>query len=199
MAFRDFGYPAVEYDFALTHSEADLFDRIPPLPISDEFIERLKTDAPLAVFVNSEKARSEFVVAPILLELRRLLGGTFGIFSGVLFDVDASRGLTDFCDFLLTRSPFQAVLNAPVVAIVEAKNDNIWNGMGQCVASMVAAREFNSRSVPAVAVIHGVVTTGSSWKFLKLQDTALTLDTKEYFIAEPGRIMGILAHILKTA
>ena len=199
MAFRDFGYPSVELDFGLTHSEADLFGSVPPLPISAEFIDRIKTDAPLAVLVNSEKARSEFVVAPMLLELRRLMGGTFGLFSGVLFDVDASRGLTGFCDFLLTRSPFQAVLSTPVVAIVEAKNDNIWNGMGQCVASMVAAREYNSRSVPAVAVIHGVVTTGSSWKFLRLEDGALTLDINEFFIAEPGRIMGILAHILETA
>ena len=199
MAFRDFGYPGVELDFGLTHFEADLFSHIPAMTISAEFIDRIKTDAPLAVLVNSEKARSEFVVAPILLELRRLLGGTFGLFSGVLFDVDASRGLTGFCDFLLTRSPFQAVLSTPIVAIVEAKNDNIWNGMGQCVASMVAAREYNSRSVPTVSPIHGVVTTGSSWKFLRLQECALTLDTKEYFIADPARIMGILAHILKSA
>ena len=199
MAFRDFGYPGVEFEFGLAHSEADLFGRVPALTISSDFIDRIRTDAPLAVVVNSEKARSEFVVAPILLELRRLLGGTFGLFSGIAFDVDASKGLTGFCDFLLTRSPFQALLSAPVVAIVEAKNDNIWNGMGQCIASMVAAREFNSRSSPPVTVVHGVVTTGSAWKFLRLVDSTLTLDTNEFYIAEAGRIMGILAHILESA
>lgn len=128
-----------------------------------------------------------------------MLGGSFGLFSGVEFDVDSSRGLNGFCDFLLTRSPLQSVLTAPVMAIALAKNDNLRNGLGQCIAAMVAAREFNAKSATDVRVVHGLVTTGSAWKFLRLADAAVTLDVEEYFIAELGRIMGILAHILKNA
>jgi hypothetical protein len=198
MAFRDFGFPEVQQALGLTLAEADLFSGVPPLELPVAFAERMRGDIALALAVNTEKARSEFIIAPVLSELRRLLGGRFGLFSGVEFNVDAARGLNGYCDFILTRSPLQSVLTAPVVAIAAAKNDYLRTGMGQCIAAMVAAREFNAQSAAAVAVVHGVVTTGSAWKFLRLSGADVTLDVEEYFIAELGRIMGILAHILNA-
>ncbi|MEG3979123.1 hypothetical protein QT970_31610, partial [Microcoleus sp. herbarium8] len=38
---------------------------------------------------------------------------------------DAARGLSGYCDFLISRSPEQLVIESPVIALVEAKNDNI--------------------------------------------------------------------------
>ena len=58
-------------------------------------------------------------------------------------DGDAARGLNGVCDFILTKSPLQHVLTAPFVTIIEAKNDNLRNGLGQCIASMVAAQLLN--------------------------------------------------------
>lgn len=199
MAFRDFSFPEVQQDLGLQLAEADLFSGVTALELPSAFTERMRSDIALALAVNTEKARSEFIIAPVLAELRRLLGGSFGLFSGVEFDVDSSRGLNGYCDFILTRSPLQSVLTAPVVAIAEAKNDNLRTGLGQCIAAMVAAREFNAKSSATVEVVHGAVTTGSAWKFLRLLDAKVILDREEYFIAELGRIMGILAHILKTA
>jgi hypothetical protein len=91
------------------------------------------------------------------------------------------------------------VLTAPAVVIIEAKNDNLRTGLGLCIAAMVAAQVFNARSAPALTLVHGVVTTGSAWKFLRLSGAELVLDVEEYFIAEMGRIMGILAFILQAA
>ena len=199
MAFRDFTFPEVQQNLGLTLAEADLFGAVAALDLAAEFVDRMRVAIDLALAVNTEKARSEFIIAPVLLELRRMLGGRFGLFSGVEFDVDAARGLNGYCDFILTRSPLQSVLTAPVVAIAEAKNDNLRTGLGQCIAGMVAAREFNAKSSATVAAVFGVVTTGAAWKFLKLIGPALTLDSHEYFVAELGRIMGILAHILQTA
>lgn len=198
MAFRDFSFPDVQQALGLNLAEGDLFSRVPTLELSAEFAERMHGDIALALAINTEKARSEFIIAPLLSELRRQLGGRFGLFSGVEFDVDSSRGLNGYCDFILTRSPLQSVLTAPVVAIVEAKNDNLRSELGQCIAAMVAAREFNTRSSSAVSVVYGIVTTGSAWKFLRLSGSELTLDVDEYFIAELGRIMGILALILQA-
>jgi hypothetical protein len=198
MAFRDFSFPEVRQTLGLNLAEADLFKGAASLDLPAAFLERMRGDIALALAINTEKARSEFIIAPVLSELRRLLGGSFGLFSGVEFDVDSSRGLNGYCDFILTRSPLQSVLTAPVVAIVEAKNDNLRTGLGQCIAAMVAAREFNATSSSTVTVIHGVVTTGSAWKFLRLSGANVTLDVGEYFIAELGRIMGILAIILKA-
>jgi hypothetical protein len=199
MAFRDFGFPEVQQALGLTLREASLFSGVPALELPATFTERMRGDIALALAINTEKARSEFIIAPVLAELRRMLGGRFGLFSGIEFDVDSSRGLNGYCDFILTRSPLQSVLMAPVVAIAEAKNDNLRTGMGQCIAEMVAAWEFNAKSAAAISEVHGVVTTGSAWKFLRLAGTVVTLDVEEYFIAELGRIMGILAHILKAA
>jgi hypothetical protein len=199
MAFRDFGFPDVQQAFGLTLAEADLFGGIAPLDLPPSFLEWMRTGIDLALAINTEKARSEFIIAPVLLELKRLLGNAFGLFSGVEFNVDAARGLNGYCDFLLTRSPLQSVLTAPVVAIAEAKNDNVRNGLGQCIAAMVAAREFNAQSATPVSVVHGVTTTGSAWKFLRLEGSSVTLDVPEYFVAELGRIMGILSHILRAS
>jgi hypothetical protein len=199
MAFRDFDFPEVQQRLGLTLAESDLFSSVSAVGLSASFTERMHADVTLALAINTEKARSEFIIAPVLSELRRMLGGSFGLFSGVEFDVDSSRGLNGFCDFILTRSPLQSVLTAPVVAIAEAKNDNLRTGLGQCIAAMVAAQEFNAQSASAVSIVHGVVTTGSAWKFLRLSGSVVTLDLEEYFIAELGRIMGILAHIIKTA
>jgi len=197
VSFRDFTFPEVQQQFGLTLTEADLYGTVAPVELAREFTDRMKLGIELALAVSTEKARSEFIIAPILLELRRLLAGSFGLFSGVEFEVDPTRGLTGFCDFILTRSPLLSVLTAPVVAIVEAKNDNIRTGLGQCIAAMVAAREFNAKTSTAVSVVHGVVTTGSAWKFLRLQQSQLTFDRQEYFVAELGRILGILTQLLK--
>jgi len=198
MAFRDFTFAGVQQAFSLVLAEDDLFGAVPSAPPRPELAERVRVGVELALAVNTEKARSEFIIAPVLLELRQSLAGRFGLFSGVEFDVDSSRGLNGVCDFLVTRSPLQSMLTAPVLAVVEAKNDNIRGGLGQCVAAMVAAREFNAQTASGVTVIHGVVTTGAAWKFLRLVGSDLTVDRPEYFVAELGRILAILTHILTT-
>jgi hypothetical protein len=196
MAFRDFSFPEALQALGLTLAEADLFGGVSAMDLPLEFAERMRAGVDLALAINTEKARSEFIIAPILLELRRLLGDGFGLFSGIEFDVDASRGLNGYCDFILTRSPLQSVLTAPLIAIVEAKNDNLRTGLGQCIAAMVAAREFNAKASLPIDKTYGVVTTGGAWKFLRLTGSNLELDRHEYFVAELGRIMGIFCSIL---
>src|SRR4029077_1721201 len=121
MAFRDFGFPEVQQILGLKLAETDLFSGVPALDLPAEFSERMRSDIALALAINTEKARSEFIIAPVLSELRRLLGGSFGLFSGVEFDVDSSRGLNGFCDVLPTRSPLPSVLTAPSVGISRDK------------------------------------------------------------------------------
>ncbi len=116
--------------------------------------------------------------------------------------MDASRGLNGFCDFLLTRDAKQFVLTAPLLAVVEAKNDNIRFGLGQCIASMYAARIFNERSpgaeASATSTVYGVVTTGGAWRFLRLSGDTLTPDVKEYYIDNLGVIFGVLRAIMQN-
>ena len=92
--------------------------------------------------------------------------------------LDAARGLNGYCDFLLTKGESQYVLGAPFVAVVEAKKDLIPNGLGQCIAAMYAAQLCNLQAKAPIATVHGVVSTGSAWKFLQLQGKAVTIDVQ---------------------
>jgi hypothetical protein len=199
MAFGDFGFPQVQEQFGLTVCETDLFSQVPALPLREDFLTTLTDGATVALAINTEKAKSEFIIAPLLLELRRLLGGAMGLFSGVEFVVDVDKGLNGFCDFILAKTTRQFILTAPLVAIVESKNDNLRNGLGQCIAAMYAAELYNQRSDSNISSVYGVVTTGSAWKFLRLTQSELTLDLKEYYIDNAGKILGVLKHIFEIA
>lgn len=76
---------------------------------------------PLARAINTEKARSELMIANILVEARKRLNHQISLFSGIEFNVDKASDLNGFCDFMISASPEQLMLNAPVITIVEAK------------------------------------------------------------------------------
>ena len=199
MAFQNFSFPQVAQDLALTLADADLFSEVPPVSIRPEFFAQVLEGANLASAINTEKARSEFVIAPVLFELRRLHTGHLGLFSGIELDADASRGLNGICDFVITKSPRQYVVTAPLITIVEAKNDNLRSGLGQCIAAMCAAQMLNQAASAPLPAIYGVVTTGGAWKFLRLCESEVTLDLVEYHVESLAKILGILGHIVETA
>jgi hypothetical protein len=107
--------------------------------------------------------------------------------------------LAGYCDFILTKGGSEHVLRAPFVAIVEAKNDLIRTGLGQCIASMYAARISNERTHERSGPVFGVVTTGAAWKFLRMEGDDVLLDRDEHFIDNLPRIMGILKEIADAA
>jgi hypothetical protein len=151
---------------------------------------------PLALAINTEKARSELLIAPLLAGLRAQLGHRFSVFSGIDFTVDPAQGLAGYCDFILSRSTEQQFLRSPIAAIVEAKNENLKAGLGQCVAAMLAAGLYNEREGEPAHAVFGAVTSGSLWRFLRLEATALSLDEQEYHIRQLPKLVGILAFIV---
>jgi hypothetical protein len=111
MSFQNFSFPQVQQDLGLTLDEADLFSHVPAVELRDEFVAALTEGTNLALAVNTEKAKSEFIIAPLLLELRRSTGDRFGLFSGVELAVDPGRGLNGVCDFIITKSSRQFILS----------------------------------------------------------------------------------------
>lgn len=198
MAFRDFSFPQVQEQLGVRVEDVELFADTPPLAVREQFAAFLRDGTSLALANSTEKAKSEFIIAPVLLELRRSLNGKFALFSGVEWNVDAPLGLNGYCDFILGRGPSQHILQAPYVAIVEAKNDLIRTGLGQCIAAMVAARISNERAGLPGAAIHGAVSTGAAWKFLRLRGDVVAMDVPEYFIDNLPKIMGILRAIVEA-
>lgn len=200
MAYSDFTLDGMIRLFGLrVVSLPDAFAGAEPALISGLLRETLAESVPLALDVSTEKARSEFIIAPVLAEARRQFGGKISLFSGVEFNVDIEAGLRGVCDFLLSLSPLQLLVQAPVVAVVEAKNENIKAGLGQCVAEMLAAQRFNASRGASLSTLYGVVTTGSTWKFLRLTDSTVTVDETEYYIDQPEQIIGVLVSMIQEA
>lgn len=198
MPYSKFSLKSAKEEFHLTLIEReDLFSHVEPTPIPAALRETLLENVPLALAINTEKARSELIIAPILVALRKMLDYRIGLFSGIGFDVDVEQQLNGVCDFLISRSPEQLFLTAPVIAIVEAKNEDIISGMGQCVAEMIAAQRFNQREETEIAEIYGAVTSGNVWKFLKLSQSDVFIDVREYYLERIEKIMGILIAMIQ--
>jgi hypothetical protein len=193
MAYSDFTLARVKEELGLTVLEGkSLFDTVVPITPSTFLQEGLKRSRRFVTLVNTEKMRSEFLIAPILGEVLEAVQPQGSLFSGTDFNVDPARGLQGFCDFILSHSPEQIDVEAPVVTIVEAKNESIKAGLGQCLAEMVAAQIFNERKGRPIVRIYGAVTTGDLWRFLVLEGTVAQVDGVDYFIGEVEKILGIL-------
>ncbi len=197
MSYGDFDLPRVQTDFGLTVQTAlDLFAQVPPVAPDPALEAMLTRQIRLALAINTEKARSEWLIAPLLGEVWRLGEGRVSVHSGVPLDVDPVAGLSGRCDFLIGRPPQLHYVTAPLLVIIEAKNEDIAGGLGQCAAAMVAAQRFNRQHQTGIDTIHGCVSDGTEWKFLRLAGTALTIDLTEYHIHQADRILGILLHLV---
>lgn len=163
-----------------------------PIPPSDTLENFLAYSLPVAIASGSEKARSELIISPVLLEVRQILKQSISFFSGEEFNVDESLGLNGTCDFLLSRSPELLEIEAPVFILVEAKKADLKLGLGQCAAEMIAAQWFNQTQGHAIHTIYGCVSSGTQWRFLQLQNTTLTIDLNDYSLQPIDRLLGDL-------
>lgn len=174
-----------------------LFSDIGEIELSDYLIKTLKRNVPLALAINTEKARSELIIINILLEVKEKFQGKLSIFSGIDFNVDREKGLTGFCDYIISNSEEQLYLDFPIVTIVEAKNESIISGLGQCIAEMYAARLYNEKDNYELSCIYGAVTTGDEWKFVKLIKDKAHIDSDSYYISDIKKIIGILVAMVE--
>jgi hypothetical protein len=197
MAYSDFTLNDIKRQFHCSIDETtDVFAAVGEVEGSMWLQETLRETLPLALAVHTEKSRSELLITPILVELRKLARHQVSLFSGIDFSVDPSQGLNGVCDFIVSQSPEQLFVSAPVLIVVEAKNENIKGGLAQCIAVMVAARLFNDREGSGVEAVYGVVTTGTNWRFLKLASGVVYIDQREYYIDRVEKILGILVSII---
>jgi hypothetical protein len=198
MAYSDFKLSEIIQKFELTLNEVSgLFADVPEEEPSNLLTTILKENVDLAVSINTEKARSEMIISPILLEVRRKLNNEISLFSGVDFNVDNQQGLNGFCDFLISLSKEQLFIRAPIITLVESKNENLKLGLAQCIAEMLAAQLFNEQKQNAIKIIYGAVTIGTIWQFLKLEDKTISIDLTEYYIKDVKKILGILISAIK--
>lgn len=193
MADDDPSLDALARRFGLDiREQASLYAHVAPVAVSERLRETLPQDVLLATAMRTEKARSELLTAPLLMEVRRQAPPPVSLFSGVGLESRLDDDTPDAPDFLFSLSPLQLIVEAPIVAVVESHQDHTEDALAPCLTKMLAARAFNARRGVALATMHGVLTTGLAWRFLRLTDGAVTLDEREYPIAQVTHIAGIL-------
>jgi hypothetical protein len=197
MSYSDFSLSTIESTFGVRTVTGKLFSNVAPATIPVWLQENLARG--MALPLVSEKARSELIVMPVLLACRELSGDAISIFSGSRLDVDPAHGLQGECDFILARTQPVPEVRAPLIAIVEAKKNDIEGGLGQCVAQMIGARKFNEDAGQLASTIFGCVTTGEVWQFLRLEGNTATVDRTRLYLDNLPGIVGVFLEIIRPS
>ncbi|MEO0407959.1 MAG: hypothetical protein AAF289_11465 [Cyanobacteria bacterium P01_A01_bin.135] len=193
MPYSKFKLSRVVEAFQLSIAEGErFFPEILPVEPTPLLRETLMETVPWAIAVSSEKARSEGIINPVLLEVKRQMRGRISVFSGEEFNVEPESDLVGYVDFLISRSPEQLFIKAPAVILVEAKKEDLKPALGQCIAEMVAAQRFNQQQRQPIETVYGTVTSGTVWRFLKLEGSCVSVDLTDYPLPPVEQILGFL-------
>lgn len=199
MAYSDFSMLQLARQFGLQERRRTLFGKatLTPIAATTRLLEDLADANRLPI--NSEKAKSEHLITPILREVWRLSGRQFTYYSGYSFNVDAERGLVGICDYLFSREE-SIEIKSPVFCLVEAKNRTVEEGIAQAFAEMYAAQVFNAQYGHPTTRVMGCVTNAFEWLFLELDGPIATIDTERYFVDEQTLplLLSALLTVIKT-
>ncbi len=193
MSYSDFTLKDLNTKFGIKNKVAPLFQQFEPLQPSDWLKTTLASGAQL--HIRSEKAKSETIVFPLLLELRMRNNNFITIFSGDSLIADETNGLKGECDFIITKDVGTFDINCPILQVVEAKKNDIEIGVPQCAAQMLGAKIFNEKNNTAIEYIYGCVTTGDDWLFMRLGND-LIIDKRKYYLIELGELLAVFQHIV---
>lgn len=186
--FEDLKKLGLDYEYR----KLDFSDRrIQP---SDLLLQILKISERLPL--GTETSKSQLITAPILNEILQINNFEITYFAGYTFDVDKKKGLKGMCDFIISKKPNKPIIEAPVFCVVEAKRDNVDDGLAQCAAEMYAAQQFNIARNEPVTTIHGAVSSGFEWLFLRLDDSFVSFDTKRYYLNNLPQLLGVLQDVI---
>jgi hypothetical protein len=197
MAYNKFKLKDLETKFNIQNFNREFIKKeLPIFNVGQRLLDDLDEakGEPLA----TEKAKSEFIVLPVLKELRRKNPNKFSYFSGYEFNIDIKQGLNGFCDYIFSIEPEKLTIEAPVFCLVEAKKGDIETWFGQCGAEMYAAQIFNAREGHPQKAIFGCVTNAFSWAFLKLEENNLIIDPNYIPLTfnTATEVLTVLQHIL---
>lgn len=146
----------------------------------------------------SEKAKSEFIITPILKEVRRKNIDKITFLSGIALDTQVDK-LNGICDYIFSQVPQAIELTAPIFCVVEAKNRTIEEGLAQCGAEMYASHLFNIENETPKHFIYGAVTNAYEWCFLKFENHQLSIDQDRYAMQKIAELLGIFQIIVNAS
>lgn len=99
MPYSDFTLEKIQERFGIDNRLQTLSGEVTPVAASERLIADL--DETHEISLRSEKAKSEWIVVPVLKEVKRRNKPFLTIHSGENLDADVSAGLNGECDFIL--------------------------------------------------------------------------------------------------
>ncbi len=197
MAYSDATFIKLKNLYGLHQDYKDLkFKNITEIPPSNRLVEDIEEGKQMQI--TSEKAKSEFIIAPIIKELQRK-NRQITFFSGVSFNIQGESLLNGRPDFMISAKPRRAGIEAPIFCMVEAKNGIIEEGYAQCAAEMYAAKLFNKQTQESLDTIYGAVTNAFDWVFLKLENKQVYIDVERYYLNQLSTLLGIMQYIIDAS
>jgi hypothetical protein len=193
MAYSKFTLDSIEKKFGLQNQVVSLFKNTKKVEPSDWLKNSLQIANELPV--KSEKARSETIVFPILVELRNRNEKYFTIHSGDTLTADKKLELDGKCDFILSKDTGTFNISFPIFQMLEAKKNDTELGVPQCAAQMIGAKVFNEKKGVKLEKVYGCVTTGKEWLFMKLEDK-IYIDKKTYTLDNVDELLGVFQSII---
>jgi hypothetical protein len=194
MAYKDFTLERLELEFGVKNKRTIIFEQVLTIAPSEWLLKTLELGRMLPI--RSEKSRSELIVTPVLLEIKQRNADFITFYSGERLDADRQHGLIGECDFIIAKETGSYSLSLPLLAVVEAKKQDIDLGINQCAAQLLGARIFNESRQNLLPVLYGCVTTGEDWLFMKLEQNVLKIDTKKYNLQELPIVLGAFQNII---
>jgi hypothetical protein len=145
--------------------------------------------------LTNEKNKAERIISPVLLEVSMAFKQNFTLFSGEEISVSPSDDLSGPCDFFFAWHPPKPYMEAPVISLAEAKDEDMEWGLAQCAGQMYGAWLFNEAKKKRVEVLYGCATTGIEWRFMKFDGKTFTIDM--HSMTEIPKILGAWHFILQ--
>ncbi|MEY4902271.1 MAG: hypothetical protein RLZZ292_86 [Bacteroidota bacterium] len=196
MAYSQFNYKRVKNELGIHNKYKLLFENANVIEPSEWLKESLKTAGRISLY--SEKARSEGIVFPILIEIAKHNNYMISVYSGPILNADEKRGLNGECDFILSRGEQDFDLDTPLFCMIEAEDNDIEKNIPQCIAQMEGAKVYNQNEGRDLPCIYGCVTTGTEWQLLQLDGSTCWIDTKRYYINQLPELLGVLQAIVSA-
>jgi hypothetical protein len=175
----------------LAYFKVSIQRRFLQLPRHPAFLDRL-TDLKARIeeslprlSLNSEMARREFLIAPVLTDLLHYTQATLN----VEYPVVVSNQLKGSLDYLLQ--------NQQTFLVIEAKNEDLERGFVQLAVELIALDQWIESDQ---TVLHGAISTGNIWQFGQFdrQARAVTQDLDLYRVpADLEELLQVLVRILE--
>jgi len=183
-----------QYQLTLQDGQSLFTDlRLPTVQPSKRLLEDLEEAKTMPI--ATEKAKSEWLISPILRELKRN-NSFISVFSGFSLNIEGDANLQGNPDYILTARPTVVEIAAPIFCLMESKNKTPDEGYAQCAAEMYAARLFNQQTNEPYETIYGAVTNGFEWVFLKLEGDIIYIDKDRHFLNKLVSLLEVLTFIV---